>query len=346
VLSIGVFRRGSKEGDVAVRVTVAGTFAYLGQAILRWGGVSTFFSHPALVALAIVLFAQAVTALSTEGNVSSDIRGARDNRWVLAAFAVIGLFAAFLLAYTDRIGFWILDGDTLRWLDVFLFAAGGALRPWPVFVLGRRFSGFVAIQPDHKRVLGGIYAVIRHPSYLGLLIVALGWALAFRSAVGVLLTAMTVPPLIARIRAEEALLASDLGEAYATPTAPSDPRPLLNDIAGGEARGTARPRLRRLGFAIARRGIGDEADEELACRPCDILDGTVEDLPVGPGRTGEAAELANELQGRGADFGIRRRRREVVQRLDVAAHVIPLAHLSWSTVLADGLDRPHLSAKA
>jgi protein-S-isoprenylcysteine O-methyltransferase Ste14 len=136
---------------------------------------------------------------------------------------VIGLLAAFLPAYTDRIGFWILDGDTLRWLGVFLFAAGGALRLWPVFALGRRFSGFVVIQPYHKRVPGGIYAVVRHPSYLGLLIVTLGWALAFRSAVGVLLTAMTVPPLIARIRPEEALLASELGKAYATPTALAPP---------------------------------------------------------------------------------------------------------------------------
>ena len=37
----------------------------------------------------------------------------------------------------------------IRWLGVVLFTVGGALRLWPVFVLGRRFSGLVAIQPGH-----------------------------------------------------------------------------------------------------------------------------------------------------------------------------------------------------
>jgi protein-S-isoprenylcysteine O-methyltransferase Ste14 len=88
------------------------------------------------------------------------------------------------------------------------------LRIYPVFVLGRRFSGLVAIQPGHILVTSGIYGVIRHPSYLGLVINSLGWALAFRSGVGVLLTALLVPPLLARIRAEEALLRSHFGGEY------------------------------------------------------------------------------------------------------------------------------------
>ena len=109
-------------------------------------------------------------------------------------------------AYADRQAFWIIDGDPVRWLGVVLFAAGGALRIWPVFVLGRRFSGLVAIQPGHTLVTSGVYGVIRHPSYLGLLVSALGWSLAFRSGVGVLLTALMIPPIFARIRAEERLL--------------------------------------------------------------------------------------------------------------------------------------------
>jgi protein-S-isoprenylcysteine O-methyltransferase Ste14 len=85
---------------------------------------------------------------------------------------------------------------------------------WPVFVLGRRFSGLVAIQTDHKLVTSGIYAVIRHPSYLGMLINSIGWSLAFRSAVGLLITALVLIPLIARIRAEEAFLSHHFGTEY------------------------------------------------------------------------------------------------------------------------------------
>jgi protein-S-isoprenylcysteine O-methyltransferase Ste14 len=200
----------------AARLTliVIGTVAYLGIAVLGWGGFAAFFSHPALIALAIVFFALSGAALFAGGNLSPGEREDRGNRWVIGALGLIGLLAAYLPAYTDRKEFWTLDGDAIRWLGVALFAAGGALRIWPVFVLGRRFSGLVAIQPGHTLVTTGVYGVIRHPSYLGLFVNSLGWGLAFRSGVGVLLAALTIPPLLARIRAEETLLRAQFGAEY------------------------------------------------------------------------------------------------------------------------------------
>jgi protein-S-isoprenylcysteine O-methyltransferase Ste14 len=195
-------------------ITVVGTLAYLGLAILGWGSFAAFFSHPALIALVIVGFVLTGVALFSGGNLSPGEREDKGNRWVLAAFGVIGLLLAYVPAYTDRTDVWTLDGDAIRWLGVVLFAAGGALRIWPVFVLGRRFSGLVAIQSGHTLVTSGVYGVIRHPSYLGLLVNSLGWALAFRSGVGVLLTALTIPPLVARLRAEERLLSAQFGDAY------------------------------------------------------------------------------------------------------------------------------------
>ncbi|CAN5671513.1 MAG: isoprenylcysteine carboxylmethyltransferase family protein [Gammaproteobacteria bacterium] len=195
-------------------ITIVATLAYLGLAILGWGGFAAFFSHPALIALAIALFVLSGVALFSGGNLSPGECEDRANRWVIVPFALIGLLDAYLPAYTDRIGFWTLDGDAIRWLGVVLFAAGGVLRIWPVFVLGRRFSGLVAIQPGHTLVTSGVYGAIRHPSYLGLLVNSLGWGLAFRSGVGVLLTALIIPPLLARIRAEERLLRTQFGAEY------------------------------------------------------------------------------------------------------------------------------------
>ena len=43
---------------------------------------------------------------------------------------------------------------------------------------------------------------------------SLGWALAFRSLVGVLLAALMLVPLVARIRSEEALLRAQFGAEY------------------------------------------------------------------------------------------------------------------------------------
>ena len=193
---------------------ILGTLAYLGLAILGLGGFAAFFSHPALIALTVVLFVLSAVALFTAGNLSPGEREDRGNRWVLAAFGVISLLLGYVPAYADRTELWTIDGDAVRWLGVVLFAAGGALRIWPVFVLGRRFSGLVAIQPGHTLVTHGAYGVIRHPSYLGFLVGSLGWALAFRSALGVLLTALLIPPLLARINAEERLLCSHFGDEY------------------------------------------------------------------------------------------------------------------------------------
>lgn len=201
---------------ITVRLTLilAGTAAYFGLAVLGWGGLAAFFSHPALIALAVAVFVLACASLSAGGNLSPGEREDRGNRWVIAAFGLIGLLDAYLPPYTDRKEFWTMDGDTIRWLGVVLFAAGGALRLWPVFVLGDRFSGLVAIQHGHTLVTRGVYDVIRHPSYLGLLVNSLGWGLAFRSGVGVLLTALIIPPLLARIRAEERLLRMQFGDEY------------------------------------------------------------------------------------------------------------------------------------
>ena len=191
-----------------------GTCVYAGLAILGWGGFRRFFSHPALIALLVVLLALSVVAFFAGGNLSPGVREARGSRWVLAVFAVLGFLSAYLPAYTDRKELWTIDSDTIRWLGLVLFAAGGALRIWPVFVLGQRFSGLVAIQPGHTLVTSGVYAVIRHPSYLGLLINSLGWSLAFRSGVGVLLTLLLIPPLLSRISAEEDLLRAQFGDEY------------------------------------------------------------------------------------------------------------------------------------
>ena len=197
-----------------ILLNLVATLAYLGLAVLGWGGFAAFFANPARIALTIVLFALSGAALFTSGNLSSGEREDRSNRWVLWVFAVIGLLAAWLPAYSERIEFWTFGGDAVRWLGVLLFALGGALRLWPVFVLGHRFSGLVAIQKGHRLVTTGIYSRIRNPSYLGLLISSLGWVLAFRSGVGVLLTAMLIPPLIARMKAEEKLLQTQFGADY------------------------------------------------------------------------------------------------------------------------------------
>jgi protein-S-isoprenylcysteine O-methyltransferase Ste14 len=205
----------SKQSRLQVgSIGIVTTLVYLWLAVLGAGGFAAFFSHPARTILAVASLVMASAAFFSDVNLSSGEREDRSNRWIFLPLLVIGLLSAFLPAYAERQGWWVLDGETVRWLGVFFYLAGGALRIWPIFVLGRRFSGLVAIQPGHELVTDGIYRVIRHPSYLGMIILMLGWALAFRSGLGVILAALIVPPLLARIRSEETLLRLQFGDEY------------------------------------------------------------------------------------------------------------------------------------
>jgi protein-S-isoprenylcysteine O-methyltransferase Ste14 len=195
-------------------VTVLSIIAYLGLAIVGAGGPGRFFSYPPLTAVTLVTIALGVAGLFSEGHIGAGVKEDRSNRWVIAALGVLGVLGACLPAYTDRIDFLTLGGEGVRWLGVLLYAAGGVLRLAPVFVLGRRFSGLVAIQPEHRLVSSGLYGVIRHPSYLGLFVLSLGWGLAFRSGVGVILAVLTLPVVLARIDAEERLLSATFGAEY------------------------------------------------------------------------------------------------------------------------------------
>jgi len=207
-------KTGLKKSATRIALIAGSSIIYFGLAILAYGGVAAFFSHPARTAVALVGLATVIAAVFAGGNLSTGVREDRGNRWVLVAFGIIGLPSVWLPPWLETKGVWLLDGDTARWLGVTLYAVGGVLRLWPVYVLGNRFSGLVAIQPGHTLVTNGPYTYIRHPSYLGVIVIMLGWALVFRSGVGVLLTALILVPLIARIRAEENLLRSQFGEEY------------------------------------------------------------------------------------------------------------------------------------
>lgn len=193
---------------------IVGIVIQFGLAIAGWGGWRAFFAHPAMRGLAWVTVGLSVLAVFSEGGLTTGEKEDRSNRWVLSAFSVIAILMAYFSAYTDRIGFWTIDGDAMRWVGVVVCAAGGLLRIWPVYVLGRRFSGLVAIQPGHTLETHGLYGMIRNPSYLGMLISSVGWALVFRSGVGVLLALSLLIPLVARIRAEERLLKEQFGAEY------------------------------------------------------------------------------------------------------------------------------------
>ena len=82
-------------------------------------------------------------------------------RGIVPVGLVFALLAIWLPPLLDRRERWVIDGDAVRWLGLALLVVGGVLRVWPMFVLGRRFSGLVAIQEGHQLVTDGVYPWIR-----------------------------------------------------------------------------------------------------------------------------------------------------------------------------------------
>jgi protein-S-isoprenylcysteine O-methyltransferase Ste14 len=92
---------------------------------------------------------------------------------------------------------------------------GLALRVWAVVTLGRSFRTSVEVDADQPVVTRGPYKWIRHPSYAGLLLIALGAGLAFGNWLSLAICAI-LPPLgmLPRIAVEEAEMNRVLGDQY------------------------------------------------------------------------------------------------------------------------------------
>ena len=80
------------------------------------------------------------------------------------------------------------------------------------FVFRENSYGASTIQTfeDQKVISTGLYARVRHPMYVGVLIMVAGIPLALGSWWGLLILALTIPGLVLRILDEEKLLEKDL----------------------------------------------------------------------------------------------------------------------------------------
>ena len=98
-------------------------------------------------------------------------------------------------------------------LAVMVLALG--LRVWAAVTLGRFYTRTLKITENHRVVTTGPYARIRHPGYLGYMLM---WV-AFGVLLGNLVTIFLIPIMFApvylyRISVEERMLVKELGDEY------------------------------------------------------------------------------------------------------------------------------------
>ena len=194
---------------------LGGTLLFLGLVISGWGNWTSFFFNPARTG-AIILALTGAIAYGFSGSSGLAIGRAEDrsSRWIFIPIIIIAIAFGWLPPHLDRLNLWTIDGNTIRYVGLFITAIGGFVRVTAAFELGHRFSMFVTLQPDHRLKTDGFYALIRHPSYLGMLTAMAGWALVFRSMIGLLFVAAMCVSIIALIRAEENFLVREFGKQY------------------------------------------------------------------------------------------------------------------------------------
>jgi len=99
-------------------------------------------------------------------------------------------------------------------LGIALFIAGLSLYIFARLTLGRLFSETVRIKPKHVLITKGLYRIIRHPIYLGEILLYISIPVIFSSLYGLVIMLTIIPMLLFRIRYEEKVLSSKFGLEY------------------------------------------------------------------------------------------------------------------------------------
>ena len=138
----------------------------------------------------------------------------RGTKQVVVIALVGAIFASVFVARVSALRAGANTWATLG-LGVAVLAAGEGMRVWAVMTLGRFFRREVTIVSGQTVVESGPYRFVRHPAYLGDLLIAFGFGLAWGSWVGAAVAlVIAFVGHLPRIRVEEQLLREALGEPY------------------------------------------------------------------------------------------------------------------------------------
>jgi protein-S-isoprenylcysteine O-methyltransferase Ste14 len=139
--------------------------------------------------------------------------GDKGSIWLLAISISMGYWLSFIAASTKlgRIYHW----NTFFVIGSLLVLTGLIIRVTSILKLKQQFTYTVTKIENHELIETGLYKIIRHPGYLGQLIIFLGISVCLSNWLSVLL--MIIPVLsgyIYRINVEERFMLEQLGQKY------------------------------------------------------------------------------------------------------------------------------------
>lgn len=145
-----------------------------------------------------------------------DLRKAARDPWVWGQLILLLAiaFAAPLLPRSVSLGpldplLNRIDPEPVRWVGALVGVAGVAVAVWGVRSLGGSLTPGTEPLPSAPLVTSGAYALVRHPIYLGIVLAAAGYTLAWSNwTLAVVLGLVALGYFDAKARAEERWLVS------------------------------------------------------------------------------------------------------------------------------------------
>jgi len=124
----------------------------------------------------------------------------------------LGITAGFFSAkYED----WSISNEWLAISGLSICLLGICIRWISILQLKKEFTVDVSLRESHQLKRDGIYKHIRHPSYLGLLLICTGLSLSMNSMISVLAVCLPIIlVLLYRMKTEEDLLLDEFGKEY------------------------------------------------------------------------------------------------------------------------------------
>jgi protein-S-isoprenylcysteine O-methyltransferase Ste14 len=139
--------------------------------------------------------------------------GDKGSLWLLYILITIGYVLSFSIGST-KIGR-IYNWDMFFGIGIILIVIGLFIRIKAILTLNKYFTYVVSKVDNHKLIETGLYKIIRHPGYLGQIIIFMGISCALSNWLSIVL--MFIPVAIGylyRIKVEENFMEEQIGEDY------------------------------------------------------------------------------------------------------------------------------------
>jgi len=203
---------------LAIQTIASSLFGLLFFGVALFGTAGTFHYWQAWVFIGVFMLATMVpsvylavqnpAALQRRLNAGPTAETRPVQRIIISATAVLVVAVLVVSALDHRFG-WSSVPVPVVWVGNALVVVGLVLAQF-VVIQNSYASANITIEADQPLVSTGLYGVVRHPMYVGALIMMIGSPLALDSFWGVAVVLCAVPVLAARILDEEKLLTEQL----------------------------------------------------------------------------------------------------------------------------------------